>query len=178
MSQPETQSYVLHVGDFAVSGGFASPTWPGVARWCGERATEILIYYYPRSDIVPRRVAAIGLHAAEEAFPDPAVSILGLRFSGTSEQRILALETLVFDPEVGVTHLMCLAGPLRDLADLETDDDDNFLLLNLTPSEMAELVARLPPLDENVRTCALWASSIDDKFEPGHTWKALGDVTG
>jgi hypothetical protein len=175
--QTMIQSYALYAGLNLASGGFASPAWPGVARWLGEHSTEILVHYEPRSDLVPRRLAAIGLHAVEEAFPDPAASLLGLRFSGTSEQRITALETLVFDPEIGVTHLMCLAGPLRDLAYLETDDDDNLLLLKLTPSEIAELVARLPPLDENVRKCALWASSIDNMVDPGHTWKALGDLT-
>jgi hypothetical protein len=175
MTQAKTQSYVLHVGRADGAGGFATPAWTEVVRWCGSRATELLVYFDRVSELVPRRLAAIGLHASDEVFPDPDARLRGLRFSGTSERQILALETLLFDPESGVTHLMVLAGP-RDLASLETDDGDNFLLLELESSEVAELIAQLTPLEENVRTCAAWASSIDGMFEPGHAWKALGAV--
>jgi len=166
-------TFVLHVGDALTHGGFDTSAWARWATWCSRKATTILVYFNSTKSQIPEFISDLGLAASSEDFPDPGAALAGLRIKGSPSELKLALQRLPFDPETGVTHLFCFALE-KLIANIETDDGPNFLLLSLTESEAGDLVEHLGDLTSSVRICTEWAETIDQTIASGASWKPLG----
>lgn len=163
---------VLDIGETSCSGELSSTNWKTFCCWVAGIASQILTYVGTEKAI-HAVVARAGVVPVSEMFPDPDASLLGYRFNASGDGARMVLEALLFDPDILVTHLFVFSGS-RMVAEMQTDDGRNFLILHMTVLEEASLLATFGSLGENVQLCEEWRAAIEILVDPGEKWRPLG----
>ncbi|WNG38143.1 hypothetical protein F0U61_34065 [Archangium violaceum] len=167
-----TGRYVLHVGQPTSVGAFDAANWNVFAEWAAAHVDEVLLFYSPRG-AVESVISQSGLRGSEESFPDSDAQLRGMRFSSRDNDLGVLLRRVPFDPERGVTHMMCSReGQL--VASLEVEDGTNFVVLDLPEAVATALAQQLDSPVENVRLCEESRGYISRIVAEGAPWLPLG----
>jgi len=150
---------VIYLGYYNKNGQFESDIWNAFIKWLSSRCDSIQIYTQLSYSDILNYFGDSG-EVIQEEFPDKCLNYNSYKIMYQSNEFWIKIKSANFNIDNGITHLYFFYKEIY-IAELETEDCENFVFLKISRIEECGLVAIIPEVSKNIKNCYARKEQID-----------------